>query len=118
MGSQHFKTPSTSFSFRLRLPKAIQELDRGVEEVLEGSWDPVDRERVSEIAFTLSEACRLEGLRDAATVARSIACLMQVSPEQIRPVKVAFREKISELLTFLKDISDELLTNGAQAGES
>ncbi len=116
MGSRHQRTPS--FSFRLRLPKAIQELDRATEEVLEGSWAHADRERVSEIASTLSEACRLEGLREAATMARSIACLIRVSPEQIRPVEAAFREKILELMIFLKDISDELLTNGARAGGS
>ena len=117
MTRQHTKTTnSTSFSFRLRLPNAIRELEREIEDVLESSWDQGNRRRASDIAFALSEACRLEGQRDAAAMARSIACLMNVSPEKIRPLEGAFREKIIELLTFLKDISDDLLTDSSQAG--
>jgi hypothetical protein len=110
MASQRPMIP-TPFSFRLRLPKVIRELERATEEVLHETWDQGNRERVSEIASTLSEAFRLVGLRGAAAMARSIASLMKVSPEQIRPVEAAFREKITELLTSLKETAEELLTD-------
>lgn len=109
MASQSPKLPSPSFPFRLRLPKAIRELHHATQDVLEGSWHQDDMERVSEIASNLAEACRMEGLREAAAMARSIASLMKVPPEQIHPVEAPFREKIDELMGFLKNTANELL---------
>jgi len=109
MPSQRPKSPPPSLPFRLRLPKAIRELHHATKDVLEGSWNRSDMERVSEIASTLAEACRMEGLREAAAMARSIASLMRVSPDQILPLEIPFREKIHELMTFLKHTANELL---------
>jgi hypothetical protein len=109
MASQGPKVPSPSFPFRLRLPKVIRELHHATKDILEGSWNPDDMARVSEIASNLAEACRMEGLREAATIARSIASLMRVPPDQILPVQAAFRAKIKELMRFLKATANELL---------
>jgi len=100
---------STSLSFRLRLTKAHRELHSAIENVLKDVWNQTDRDRVSEIASTLAEACRREGLREAAAVARSIASLMRVSPEQILSVEIPFREKIDELLSILETTTIDLL---------
>ena len=111
MANLHRKTPpATSFSFRRRLPNAIRELDQATMDVLEGSWDRSGMDRVTEIAEALSGACRLEGLREAGLMARSIASLMKVSREQIVPIESAFREKIDELMRILRDTATELLT--------
>jgi len=104
------KTGSPSLSFRLRFPKVVAELERETLGILEGSWDSGDMERASEIAGNLAEACRVEGLREAAAMARSIASLMKVPPEQIRPILVPFREKLDELLGYLRSSVYELLS--------
>ena len=109
MPSQRPEPPPPSFPFRLRFPKAIRELHHATKDVLEGSWNQSDMDRVSEIASTLAEACRMEGLREAAAMARSIASLMRVAPDQLRPVETSFREKIHELMTYLKHTANELL---------
>jgi hypothetical protein len=59
-------------------------------------------EHVAEIASALAEACRAEGLREAAGFARSIYCLVSASPEQLRSVEPAFRNKLVGLLYSLK----------------
>lgn len=111
MASPRPPTPSPSFPFRLRLPKVIRELDYATRDVLE-VWDARDMERVSEMASTLAEACRMEGLREAAAMAKSISSLMRVSPDQILSVKASFREKIDELMNSLKNTAIQVL-NGA-----
>jgi hypothetical protein len=99
----------TSLTFRLRLTKVLQELDAAVREA-EGSWQEIDRDRASEIAIALAGACRVEGLKDAATMARSLGCLMKLSREQILPIEAAFKEKIREIMAFLREEAERALT--------
>jgi hypothetical protein len=103
------RPPSTSLTFRLRLPKLIVELEASLRDVMEG-WTELDRERVFEISTALADACKIEGLREPAVVARSLACLMQLSREQILPIEAAFREKIVEILGSLKGTAHRVLT--------
>lgn len=105
-----FRPPSsTSLTFRLRLPKLIVELEAALRDVTEG-WAEDDRERVFEIATALANSCKVEGLREPAVVARSLACLMKLSKEQILPIEAAFREKLQELLGSLKGTAHQVLT--------
>ena len=99
-----------TFAFRLRLPKAIHELESALHDAQDQGWKPVDRDRVCDIAFTLAGAFQVEDLRDAAVMARSLGCLMKLTREQILPIEAAFREKLQEILGFLKDTSEEALT--------
>ena len=101
---------STSLTFRLRLTKALQELESALRDAEDRTWDELDRERAGEIALALAGACRVEGLREAATMARSLGCLMKLSREQIAPIEHAFREKVREILSFLKQEADRTLT--------
>ena len=105
-----FQLPSsTSLTFRLRLPKLIVELEGALRDVLQG-WSESDRERVFEISTALANACKVEGLREPAVVARSLACLMKLTPEQILPIEAAFREKMQELLGSLRGTVHRVLT--------
>jgi hypothetical protein len=105
-----FRPPSsTSLTFRLRLPKLIVELEAALRDAMQG-WSESDRERVFEISTALANACKVEGLREPAVVARSLACLMKLSPEQILPIEAAFREKMQELLGSLKGTVHRVLT--------
>ena len=99
-----------TFAFRLRLAKAIKELDSAVRDAQEQGWKDVDRNRVCDIAFSLAGAFQVEDLRDAAVMARSLGCLMKLTPEQIRPIENPFREKLQEIMAFLKATSDQALT--------
>jgi hypothetical protein len=91
-----------SLLFRRTLPKAIRELESAVDEILSGFLERPVLEHVAEVASALAEACRAEGLREAAGVARSISCLVSVSPEELRSVEPAFRKKLGGLLSSLK----------------
>lgn len=104
------KKRQPSFAFRLKLPKAIRELENGLRDAQEQSWKEDDLKRVSEIAFSLAGAFQVEELREAAVMARSLGCLMKLSREQIVPIEAAFREKLQEILAFLKDTADQALT--------
>jgi hypothetical protein len=105
-----FRPPSsTSLTFRLRLPKLIVELEAALRDVMEG-WAEDDRERVFEISTALANACRAEGIREPVVVARSLACLMKLTREQIVPIEAAFRDKLQELLGSLKGTAHQILT--------
>ena len=105
-----FRPPSsTSLTFRLRLPKLIVELEAALRYVAEG-WAETDQERVFEISTALANAFKVEGLREPAVVARSLACLMKLSKVQILPIEAAFREKLQELLGSLKGTTHQVLT--------
>jgi hypothetical protein len=100
----------TSLTFRLRLTKVLQELDAATREAEERSWQELDRQHASEIAIALAGACRVEGLKDASTMARSLGCLMKLSREQILPIEAAFKEKIREIMIFLREEAERTLT--------
>jgi hypothetical protein len=104
------KKRTPSFSFRLKLPKAIRELENSLAEVQDRAWEEGDRRRVCDIAFSLAGAFQVEELREAAVMARSLGCLMKLSKEQITPIEAAFREKLQEILSFLRDTADQALT--------
>jgi hypothetical protein len=99
-----------TFAFRLRLPKVIKELQSALQDAQDQGWKEVDRNRVSDIAFSLAGAFQVEDLRDAAVMARSLGCLMKLSPDQIRPIENPFREKLQEIMVFLKETADQALT--------
>ncbi len=99
-----------SLTFRLRLSKVFRELESAVREAEDRSWEELDRERASEISIALAGACRIEGFKEAATAARSLGCLMKLSREQITPIDAAFREKVREIMTFLRSEADRALT--------
>ena len=101
---------STSLTFRLRLTKALQQLESAVREAEERSWQEIDREHASEIAIALAGACRVEGLRDVVTMARSLGCLLKLSREQIIPIEAAYREKVREIMAFLRLEADRAVT--------
>ena len=112
MNSKFRPPSSTSLTFRLRLPKLIVELEAALRDVMEG-WAEGDRERVFEIATALANSCKVEGLREPAVVARSLACLMKLTREQILPIEAAFREKMQELLGSLKGTAHRVLTGSS-----
>jgi len=101
------------FLFHLTLPKAIRELERAVETILSGSWERPVLEHAAEVASALAEACRVEGLREAAGAARSIFSLVSVSPADLRSVESSFRKKVVELLTSLKGKAGGVLSDTA-----
>ena len=113
---QSLKHAPPSFPFRRSLPKAIRELELAVDDILSGCWKRPVMEHVAEIASALSEACRAEGLREAAGFARSISSLVSASPDQLRSVEPAFRNKLVGLLYSLKSKAIEALGESASSG--
>lgn len=112
-GAARESSAHPSANFRLRLPKAVGELECSVEDILSGSWDRAVLDHVREVASALAQACRAEGLWEAGGFARSIASLVSVSPDILRPVQRAFREKLGRLLGSLKDrVEDDLRGTG------
>jgi hypothetical protein len=105
--------PGSSLTFRLRLAKAIGELDSACRIASEGSWHDFDRSRAREIATALAQACELEGLKSSATLARSLAFLMRTSRQQIPGVGAPFGAKVEELLSSLHSMTKEMLTTGS-----
>jgi len=101
---------TTSLTFRLRLLAVIRELESACREAADRSWEESDRKRGEEIAFALAEACRLEGLRDPAILARSLGSLMRLTQDQIQPIEEAYREKIREVLASLQTSAVGILT--------
>lgn len=95
---------SPSFLFRLRLPKAIDELEHAIQDTFSGALERVVLEHVSEVASALAQAFQSEGLREAAGLARSIASLTSVSPGILGTMEKAFRDKLAALLTSLKKV--------------
>jgi hypothetical protein len=96
--------------FRLRLPKVLRELESACREAADQSWTSFESQRAQDMALALANACKLEGLRDPALVARSLACLLELPREQILAIEHAFREKIDELLASLKGSAERVLT--------
>jgi len=100
---------AASLTFRLRLAKAIGELEGACRLASEHSWSPLDRARIMEIAGALGDACRQAGMRHAAVLARSLANLMRLSREQILPMEGPFREKVDDVLGSLRRVAESVL---------
>ena len=66
------KRRPTSLTFRLRLAKVFQELDAAVRDAQEHAWQQLDLDRASEMALALAGACRVEGMKEASSMARSL----------------------------------------------
>jgi len=100
---------ATSLTFRLRLAKAIGELEGACRLASEHSWGPLDRARIAEIATALGDACRQEGMRHPALMARSLVNLMRLSRQQILPIEGPFREKVDDVLGSLRRMAEGVL---------
>ena len=98
--------------FRLLLPKILQELEFAVAEVGAKAWEGVERARAAEIAGALASACRAEGLREAATLPRSLESVLRLSREQIAPIEGAFGEDVREILKCLRPEGERALKIG------
>jgi hypothetical protein len=92
---------SPSPNFRVILPKILGQLRAATESAQAKSWDEPERGQAGLFAKTVADAFRAEGLHEAATMARSLACLLELSKETIAPIETAFRKKVKEILDFL-----------------
>jgi hypothetical protein len=101
--------PGSSLTFRLRLAKAIGELDSACRIASQGSWHDLDRLRAREIATTLAQTCELEGFESSATPARSLTFLMRLPRQQILEVGAPFGAKVEELLSSLRSMAGQVL---------
>lgn len=116
-GPSHRPPVATSLTFRLRLAKAIGELEGACRLASEHSWSSLDRDRIAEIASALGDACRQAGMRHPAVLARSLANLMGLSREQILPIEGPFREKVNDVLGSLRRMAEGvLLGSGTRPG--
>lgn len=98
--------------FRLLLPKILQELELAVGEAAAKAWEGVERARAAEIAGALASACQAEGLRAAATLARSLESVLRLSREQIAPIEGVFREDVRDILKCLRTEGERALKIG------
>jgi hypothetical protein len=86
------------------LPLAVIELEKAVGELLESSWEEPFRRRALELSSTLAAASARMRLSHVASVAKAIASLLRISPEEALPIREALRDKLRELLGLLKDV--------------
>jgi hypothetical protein len=107
------KDLAPSPQFRARLPRAVAELERAVEDLFPGPLRRAGLEHVAEVASALSCACRVEGLRDASALARSIAALVDVSPDVLQGVERETRRKLAQTLVALKSRTRDFLSDTA-----
>lgn len=92
----------------LSLQPALLELERSVLEVLDSSWDEVFRRHGYEVAEAVAQGCRLEGLKEMAGLARSVAWLLGLPADVAMPLLEALREKLLELISLLKEMADAI----------
>ena len=105
-------TRRPSLPFCRRLPQFLKQLETVIEEAQAKSWEGLECARAAEAAEALAAACRAEGLREAATVSRSLAALLQVPGAQIKPIERAFRKKLKEMLDVLRQEGESALGTG------
>ena len=77
---------------------ALSELRKDVALLLEAGWPEPVRRRAFELATTLWEASRRQGLLEVAEASRAISGLAGLSREKALPLRAALREKFEELL--------------------
>ena len=77
---------------------ALSELRRDVHLLLESRWNEAVRRRAEELASTLSDACRKQGLDELHLYLRSTTNLVRLSRTDALPVMPALKEKLDSLL--------------------
>lgn len=88
----------TSSAFLSLLSLSFAELRKDIDQLLGADWPEPARRRAHELATTLWEACRRQGLDEIALQAREMASLTGLSHEKAAPLRAALREKFDELL--------------------
>jgi hypothetical protein len=88
----------TSSAFLSLLSLSFAELRKDIDQLLGADWPEPARRRAHELATTLWEACRRQGLDEIAGQARALASLAGLSHEKAAPLRPALREKFDELL--------------------
>jgi hypothetical protein len=102
--------PETSLTFRLRINNILPELEAALLAASE-RWEEGDRARACDVAAALAIASKAEGLRQLAVITRSLASLMRLSREQIRPIHKEFADKVWELLGLIKTEANRVLSS-------
>ncbi len=101
--------PPRQDSIRVYLPGGVPVLRIAVEDLLDSGWDKLFRRRASEIACAFEGGFKSCGRDDLAAVAHSLVSLLELTPDQALDLKLAIREKLTELLVRLENLlgSDE-----------
>jgi hypothetical protein len=92
-------------SVEFRLSRAIARLGVSLEGLVKQGWGASARTRAKLSSELAVMTCREAGNPRAAKVARAILALTQLSPADVLPIHRALREKLSELLGLLNDLT-------------
>jgi hypothetical protein len=77
---------------------ALSELGRDVRRLIESRWDEPVRRRAEELAGTLFEACRRQGLEDLLPPLRSVTHLTRLPKAEAIPLLPALGQKFGTLM--------------------
>jgi hypothetical protein len=88
---------AASSAFRSLVQLSLGELRGDVGRLFDSRWAAPERARVFELATALDEACERQGLLQLALVARSMARLVGLSPEEALPLMGPLRKKFKEM---------------------
>lgn len=92
------KRDEISGTFLTLLTISLSELRQDATRLLETGWAEPARRRAHELARTLEEACRRQGLTELARLAQSMTSLTRLSREEAVPLLAALRQKFEELV--------------------
>lgn len=92
--------------FATSYPAATAALERAVHDLLASSWDEMRRRRAHEMAVALSEGAKMAGWKETGGVLQAMASLLALPLEEVIGIREAMREKLLELLGFMKSSSD------------
>ncbi|HXX95010.1 MAG TPA: hypothetical protein VEN81_15395 [Planctomycetota bacterium] len=93
--------------FARNLPRTVDELERAVDELLDSGWEEPYRIRALGFAEALADAATAKGLSPIASLTRASASLLRLPREEALRVRDALRDKVHELLGFLRELCSD-----------
>jgi hypothetical protein len=93
-------------AFRGQIKTAVRNLERAIQDLLENFWEEPLRRHAHELSSTLLEGCKIYGFLELASVIRAITSLVALPMEEVLTLENALREKLTELLSLLKEMAE------------
>ncbi len=93
-------------AFRGQIKGAVRKLERAVQDVLAHFWEEPLRRHAHELSATLLDGCKAYGYLELASVIRAITSLLALPMEEVLTLEDALRDKLTELITLLKEMAD------------
>jgi hypothetical protein len=93
-------------AFRGQIKSAVRNLERSVTDLLDQFWQEPLRRHTHEMATALLDGCKTYGFLELASVIRAVVSLVALPQEEALPLKDALTQKLTELMSLLKEMAD------------